>query len=217
MALKGKARDTIWTDGSRLDSGGVGAACAWRAREGWTGKRFHLGSNKETAKGRSHSVPDEARWRASLSHLSRRVTERRSRDATQWTVAHARPGQSLSPGGFGLRRRQLRRVPRSLAGRDNQLFVRACCDWALPARENDRPPESCHGRLLEARQRQEGAAPPPLHGAQGLDPPDPEAVEDGREGLRVEASEGAVGRVAVEGGGHRDCAAGVPGGHESGV
>ena len=25
----------------------VGAACVWRTREGWTGRRFRLGSNKE--------------------------------------------------------------------------------------------------------------------------------------------------------------------------
>ena len=33
--------------GSRLDSGKVGTACAWQTREDWTGKRFHLGDNKE--------------------------------------------------------------------------------------------------------------------------------------------------------------------------
>ena len=38
--------DTIWTDGSRLDSG-VGAACAWRTLSGWTGRHFYLASNKE--------------------------------------------------------------------------------------------------------------------------------------------------------------------------
>ena len=41
-----RARDTIWTDGSRFDIGKVGAACAWRARENWTGRRFHLGNNR---------------------------------------------------------------------------------------------------------------------------------------------------------------------------
>ena len=41
-----RARDTIWTDGSRFDSGKVGAACTWRIREGWAGRGFHLG-NKE--------------------------------------------------------------------------------------------------------------------------------------------------------------------------
>jgi len=42
-----RVRGTIWTDGSRLDSGKVGAACAWQTREGWTGKCYHLGDNKE--------------------------------------------------------------------------------------------------------------------------------------------------------------------------
>ena len=36
--------NTIWTDGSRLDSGSVGAACTWRTPGG---RRFHLGNNKE--------------------------------------------------------------------------------------------------------------------------------------------------------------------------
>ena len=33
---------TVWTDGSRLDSREVGAACVWRSAEGWTGRRYHL-------------------------------------------------------------------------------------------------------------------------------------------------------------------------------
>ena len=39
--------DTNWTDGSRQDNGTVGAACVWKSQEGWTGRRFHLGTNKE--------------------------------------------------------------------------------------------------------------------------------------------------------------------------
>ena len=35
------------TDGSRQGSGAVGAACVWRTQQGWTGRRYHLGSNKE--------------------------------------------------------------------------------------------------------------------------------------------------------------------------
>ena len=37
----------IWTDGSRLGSGRVGAACAWKTRESWAGRCLHLGDNKE--------------------------------------------------------------------------------------------------------------------------------------------------------------------------
>ena len=41
-----RARDTIWTYGSCLDNGEVGAACVWKSPGGWTGRRFHLGTNK---------------------------------------------------------------------------------------------------------------------------------------------------------------------------
>ena len=43
----GRGRDKIWTEGPRPGSGKVGAACAWGTREDWTGRRFHLGNNKE--------------------------------------------------------------------------------------------------------------------------------------------------------------------------
>ena len=42
-----RRRDTVWADGSRLDSGDEGAACIWRTPAEWTGHRFHLGTNKE--------------------------------------------------------------------------------------------------------------------------------------------------------------------------
>lgn len=40
----------------------------------------------------------------------------------------------------------------------------------------------------------------------GLGPPDQEAVEEGRQGVWVEAPEGAVGQVDVGGGDYRGCA-----------
>ena len=40
--------NTVWTDGSRLDSGDVGAACASSSGGGeWVGQGFYLGHNKE--------------------------------------------------------------------------------------------------------------------------------------------------------------------------
>ena len=52
--------NTIWTDGSRLDDGSVGAACAWRTpgSEGsrWTGHRFHLGNNKEAFDAEAYAI-----------------------------------------------------------------------------------------------------------------------------------------------------------------
>ena len=39
---------TIWTGGSRLDNGRVGAACAWQDQDGERmGRQFYLGDNKE--------------------------------------------------------------------------------------------------------------------------------------------------------------------------
>ena len=51
---------------------------------------------------------------------------------------------------------------------------------------------------------------------QGLDPTDPEVVATGGQGLQVEASQGAGGKEAVEGGSHRGGPR-VPGGCASGV
>ena len=55
-ALGWGAGGTIWIDGSRLDSGGVGAAYAWKAREGWMGRRFYLG-NKEASDAGVLAIP----------------------------------------------------------------------------------------------------------------------------------------------------------------
>ena len=38
---------TVWTDGSRLEDGKVGAAVAWHSEGGWTGQGTFLGTNKE--------------------------------------------------------------------------------------------------------------------------------------------------------------------------
>ena len=53
----------------------------------------------------------------------------------------------------------------------------------LPAREDVRPPESGHQRMLGVRQQQEAVAPPPLYGVQGLGTSDPKTVEADWEGL----------------------------------
>ena len=47
MVKEWRGPNTVWTDGSRQEDGRVGAACVWRTQEGWTGRRFQLGSNKE--------------------------------------------------------------------------------------------------------------------------------------------------------------------------
>ena len=42
-----RGSDTVRTDGSRQETGEVGAACVWETPGGWTGCSYHLGNNKE--------------------------------------------------------------------------------------------------------------------------------------------------------------------------
>ena len=78
---------------------------------------------KEATSGLQHSVPDEERWEASLSHLSRAITENRSKATSQWILDHVRPERRYSPpAGLGLRRQALRGVRKSLASRYYQLL-----------------------------------------------------------------------------------------------
>ena len=78
---------------------------------------------KEAAEGRQHSVEDRLRWEASLSHLSRVVTERSAATA-QWIREHVQPERRyLPPGGTGFRRRQLQRVRKATAQRYYQLLT----------------------------------------------------------------------------------------------
>ena len=49
---------------------------------------------KEAASGGTrHGIPDEQRWGASLSYLSRAITENRSRATSRWISDHVRPGR----------------------------------------------------------------------------------------------------------------------------
>ena len=78
---------------------------------------------EEAAGGQTHEAPDELRWEASLSHLSRKAVEGRSRAAAQWVSSHVRPGHRYRPPGrTGLRRKQLRRVRKSVDSRYYQLL-----------------------------------------------------------------------------------------------
>ena len=78
---------------------------------------------KEAAAGQTHDVPDQVRWQASLPHLSRKASERRSGATAQWIRDHVRPERRyLPPGGPGFRKRALRRVRKSAAQRYCQLL-----------------------------------------------------------------------------------------------
>ena len=119
----------------------------------------------------------------------------------------------MASGGPGLRRKPLRKVRKSLAGRYYQLLSGHAAIGSFLHERMIGPlrRESSERRWCGSGKR---VAPPPFRGVSGLASPDPEAVEVGGKGLRVEAPYGAGGEKAVErgshGGGFR-----VPGGHVS--
>lgn len=78
---------------------------------------------KEAAGGLSEVMPDTYRREASLPHFSGVAAERRPRAISQWAAAHVRPERRYcSPGGSGLRRKQLRSARKPLASRYYQLL-----------------------------------------------------------------------------------------------
>ena len=52
---------------------------------------------KKAAGGRTREVPEVIRWKTTLSHLSRRAAESRSRATTQWASFHVRPERRFLP------------------------------------------------------------------------------------------------------------------------
>ena len=90
---------------------------------GVEGNEVAGGMAKEAAAGQIYGVPDQVRWQASLPHLSRRATERRSEDTSRWTVDHVRPEwRYIPPGGPGFRRRVMRGVRKPVVQRYYQLL-----------------------------------------------------------------------------------------------
>ena len=77
-AREWRRRDMLWTDGSRLDSGGwERERCASRTPCGWAGR--HLGTNKEVSYAEIYAI-----YRA----LCGRIRERDSEVTVQWVPAH---------------------------------------------------------------------------------------------------------------------------------
>ena len=91
--------------------------------DGMAGNEVVDGMAKEAAAGQVYGVPDQVSWQASLPHLSRRATERRSEDTSRWIRDHVRPERRyVPPGGTGFRKRAMRRVHKSVAQRYYQLL-----------------------------------------------------------------------------------------------
>ena len=95
------------------------------AHRGGTGNEKADELAKAAAEGTepTDEAEDDYRWETSLSHMSRVATEARSRMTAEWIRSHIGPERRYRPpSGRGLRRKQLRRVRKSVAGRYYQLL-----------------------------------------------------------------------------------------------
>ena len=66
--------NTVWTDGSRLESKRVEAAFVWRSPVGWPGHRPHLGSNKEVFDAEVFAIYRALLWLEGRQGTGRRFT-----------------------------------------------------------------------------------------------------------------------------------------------
>ena len=110
--------DTIWTDGSRLEGGAVGAACVWREGETWSGHRFFLGTNKEVFDAETFAIYQALRSfdeRQESGHHYRVLTDAQAA-AQRVSTDAAGPGQCWA--------RAEIEVCSRLRARDNMVHVR---------------------------------------------------------------------------------------------
>ena len=141
------------------------------------------------------AVPDEYRWETSLWHMTRVSTEARTRPTQEWIRSHVWPERRYQPPqGRGVRRRMLRWVRKSLAGRYYQLLSgHASIGSFLHERAGSVESSACWWCESEAT-----VATPPLHRVYDVDTADQETLEEGSEGLQMEAPAGMGGEKVVE-------------------
>ena len=98
----------------------LGAGSRWRRGERG-GRSVRKGCRHRQAP--RERLPEGYAEETSLAHMTRVATEARSKAMTDWITDHVRPGRRYRPPpGKGVRRTQLRRVKKTLAGRYYQLL-----------------------------------------------------------------------------------------------
>ena len=109
--------NSIWTDGSRLENGAVGAAVAFKEEGVWKGKGFYLGKNKEVFDAETYAIYQAMRTLDDRGDRGRRYTFSNSQAAVS-RIQHDRtgPGQALAILAI--------EAAEAITGRDNSITIR---------------------------------------------------------------------------------------------
>ena len=96
--LEEAQKDTVWTDGSRLESGAVGAAVAFKEEGIWKGQGTYLGKNKEVFDAEVFATGQAIRTFSDRNEENRRYTIFSDSQAALNRVQHDRtgPGQAVA-------------------------------------------------------------------------------------------------------------------------
>ena len=112
---------TIWTDGSRLENGAVGAALAFKEEDRWVRRGTYLGKNKEVFDAEVFAILQALNLLSGRDEQGQRYTVFSDSQAAIARAQHDRtgPAQALAKGAI--------RVVDSITSRDNTVTLR----WTL--------------------------------------------------------------------------------------
>ena len=150
---------TVWTDGSRMENGQVGAAEVWWEAGRWRGTDTFLGTNKEVFDAEAFAILQALRLIDARGECGREYTDFSDSQAAVARVRHTDcgPAQALASAAVD--------YSYQISARGNSISLR----WT-PAHHG--LPESRVRRVLVVQLREEAVTTPPVHGVSSLDAPD---------------------------------------------
>ena len=109
---------TVWTDGSRLENGTVGAALAFKEKDGWATRGTYLGKNKEVFDAEVFAILQALNLLNDREEREQRYTVFSDSQAAIARVQHDRtgPAQALAKAAI--------RAVNSITSRDSTITLR---------------------------------------------------------------------------------------------
>ena len=110
--------NTVWTDGSRLESGAVGAAVAFKEGNTWDRRGIYLGKNKEVFDAEIYAIRQVMETLNDRNESGMRYTVFSDSQAAIGRIQHDRTGPGRAQAVLAIR------VVEDITGRDNSITFR---------------------------------------------------------------------------------------------